>query len=387
MKNQRTFFLVAAAAILFCCGLAPTRPQKPGVLMTEAAEKLLAALSEEQRALAVVDFDSEKRRKWHFIPMETRKGLELNLTRSEPEKLKLVGALLQEALSKEEIDPKSKDSDDVRKIPYSGGYGKAKAIMQLEAILAELEGDKAKNKRDPYKYYLTIFGKPAKDTKWGLSFEGHHLSLNYVVDKGEVVSSTPSFFGANPAIVKDDYKAGVERGINKGHRVLAKEEELAFEFLESLDDRLFDEAVIAAAAPKDIREAGSPQPPVAKPVGLAADKIDDMKSKDLLRELIRVHANNMPRSVARKRTDDIETHGFFKVRFAWAGATEPGTGHYYRIEGPTFLIEFCNTQPDSAGNPANHIHTVWRDKLDGDFGIPIKAEPKKPPVATKDAKP
>ena len=227
-------------------------------------------MSEEQRGLAVVDFDSEKRLKWHFIPMETRKGLELNLIKSEPEKMQLVKALLQSSLSPDSVDPNS-DSGNPRTIPCSGGYGKATSIMQLENILAELEGEKAKFKRDPLKYYLTIFGKPAKDTKWGLSFEGHHLSLNYVVENGEIISSTPSFFGANPAIVKDDYKSGVERGINKGHRVLAKEEELAFEFLASLNDAQFDKAVISEKAPSDIRAAGSPQPPLDKPEGLRVD--------------------------------------------------------------------------------------------------------------------
>jgi hypothetical protein len=102
----------------------------------------------------------------------------------------------------------------------------------------------------------------------------------------------------------------------------------------------------------------------------------------LLRALIRAHADNLPRSIARQRRDEVESRGFFLVRFAWAGAAEPGEGHYYRIQGPTFLIEFVNTQPDSAGNKANHIHTVWRD-LKGDFGIPIKKDTKKATVGAK----
>src|SRR5687767_15162122 len=117
MKHQRSLFLVIAAAVVFCCGLAPTPPQKPGALMTVAAEKLLATVSEEQRGLAVVDFDSDSRLKWHFIPMETRKGLELNLIKSESEKMQLVKAILQSALSDED---------------RGGGYKKAFTIMQLE---------------------------------------------------------------------------------------------------------------------------------------------------------------------------------------------------------------------------------------------------------------
>ena len=50
--------------------------------------------------------------------------------------------------------------------------------------------------------------------------------------------------------------------------------------------------------------------------------------------------------------------------FAWAGATGPVAGqpHYYRVDGPGFLVEFDNRQ-----NGANHIHSVWRDP-GGDFG-------------------
>ena len=75
--------------------------------------------------------------------------------------------------------------------------------------------------------------------------------------------------------------------------------------------------------------------------------------------------------VAAARVDAIEEAGFDHVHFAWAGASKPGTGHYYRIQGPTFLVEFVNTQPDAAGNPASHIHLIWRDTA-GDFGVPIK---------------
>jgi hypothetical protein len=79
----------------------------------------------------------------------------------------------------------------------------------------------------------------------------------------------------------------------------------------------------------------------------------------------------VPAEVAKERLTDIEKSGFGKVKFAWAGADKLGIGHYYRIQGETFVIEFVNTQPDAAGNPANHIHCFWRD-MRGDFAIPIK---------------
>jgi hypothetical protein len=78
----------------------------------------------------------------------------------------------------------------------------------------------------------------------------------------------------------------------------------------------------------------------------------------LLRELIDVYARNLPADLAAARLQAIDAARYDRVYFAWAGADRPGIGHYYRIQGPTFLIEFVNTQPDSAGNPASHIHSV-----------------------------
>ncbi len=88
----------------------------------------------------------------------------------------------------------------------------------------------------------------------------------------------------------------------------------------------------------------------------------------VLRELVQVYADNMPKSVAEARMKAIADADWQSVHFAWAGADRPGVGHQYYIQGPTFLIELNNTQPDAAGNRANHIHSVWRD-MKGDFGI------------------
>src|SRR5690606_31104373 len=159
-------------------------------------------------------------------------------------------------------------------------------------------------------------------------------------------------------------------GIAKGTRVLAQEEELAFALVNSLDDGQKRKAVIADKAPKEVRAAGEPQPPQAKPEGIAASDLND-KQQELLRKLVRVYLDNHPQEVADHRYEEIEKAGWKEVHFCWAGALEPGVGHYYRIQGPTFLVEFVNVQPDAAGNRANHIHSVWRD-MRGDFAVSIK---------------
>jgi hypothetical protein len=191
------------------------------------------------------------------------------------------------------------------------------------------------------------------------------MSLNFVINNGEVVSSTPTVLCANPTIIPDDLA-----GVRKGTRVLAVEELLAFELLNSLKDDHRTAAVIAEQAPREVRAAGEAQPPQEDAVGLAAGEMDEQQQA-ILRALLESYLSTVNSDVAAARVEAIEEAGFDNVHFAWAGASTPGTGHYYRIQGPTFLVEFVNTQPDAAGNPASHIHLIWRDTA-GDFGLPAK---------------
>ena len=320
--------------------------QTSGERMTAAAQAYLATLSDEERAKSQMDFDTPKRVDWHFIPIPERKGLKI---REMNEKQRAAAhALLKTSLS--EL-----------------GYAKATKIMQLEEVLAQLEGDKEHKKRDPLKYYFTVFGDPQADARWGLSVEGHHLSFNYVVDKNEVVASTPQFMAANPTKVAKSYDTTPL--LKEGEQVLSAEEQLGFELINSFDERLREAAIIADKAPREIRAAGEAQPPQEKPVGVSVGRLNQ-KQEEMLEKLIDEYVSAMPADVAAQRRKEIANNNS-KVYFAWAGATKPGIGHYYRIEGPTFLIEFVNTQPDAAGNPASHIHCIWRDPR-GDFGIEIK---------------
>ncbi|MCA8994238.1 MAG: DUF3500 domain-containing protein [Planctomycetaceae bacterium] len=312
--------------------------------MTSAGAGFVKTLTDEQKMTALMPYDSEKRVDWHFIPKDERKGLQVKYMSDEQRTA--AHQLLRSALS--EV-----------------GYSKATRIMQLESLLNELEGGKGRNIRDPHRYYFTLFGNPEGEGKWGLSVEGHHLSLNFVVENGKVVSSTPQFFATNPALVKNANKVGIPVGT----RVLAKEEELAFELVNRLGEEQRKVAMIAKEAPAEIRDAGSPQPPQAKAEGIAFSDLS-ANQQSLLQELVVEYCSAMPQEVANERLDAIREAGWDHIHFAWAGATEPGVGHYYRVQGKTFLIEFVNTQPDAAGNPANHIHCVWRD-MAGDFANPL----------------
>ncbi|MFP6659013.1 MAG: DUF3500 domain-containing protein, partial [Pirellulales bacterium] len=155
-----------------------------------------------------------------------------------------------------------------------------------------------------------------------------------------------------------------------GTRVLAKEELLAFDLVRSFDDKQRGAAVIAEKAPREIRNAGAPHPPTEPAAGIDASQLNKGQRKTL-HALIEEYCSAMPYDVAEQRLAAIEKAGWNKIHFAWAGPFKEGIGHYYRVQGPTFLIEFVNTQPDTAGNPANHIHCVWRD-MHGDFALPVK---------------
>lgn len=313
--------------------------------LSGAAADWLATLSPEQLAIAKRPFDEAGRTEWHFIPKPARKGVQLrDMTAAQQE---AAHRLLRTAVSQ-------------------AGYDKSVAIMQLDEILRIIEGAKAKNIRDPLRYFFTIFGTPAEQGRFGLSVEGHHLSLNFTVRDGRIVDSTPQFMGANPAEVRTTFPGLPERG----RRVLADEEMLAFELVRSLDASQRGKAVVAAEAPKEIRAAGEIQSPKEPAVGIVHAELNAVQQA-LLQRLVTAYRAAMTDPVAAERLELIEKApgGWGAVRFAWMGALEPGIGHGYRIEGPTFVIEFVNVQPDAEGNPANHIHCVWRDKT-GDFDLP-----------------
>ena len=335
------FLVAVSAAFVFSYD---NVAEAPGGKMAAAAQQLIGSLDEPQKAQIAIPYDSPERVKWHFVPLETRKGLPLK--EMTEEQRKHAHTLLKTALSE-------------------SGYKKTDSIMQLEQLLQALEGAGRRWPRDWLLYYVTIFGDPAKSERWGLSWEGHHLSLNFVVENGRVISSTPQFMGANPATVMTS-----GAGIEKGTRVLAQEEQLAFDLLASLAATQRQVAIVSKEAPKEIRAAGEALPPSDAPVGLPKSKMND-RQKEILKQLVEAYASSMPRAVYEERIAAIRKAGIDNVHFAWFGAEKPGIGHGYRVQGPTFVIEFVNTQPDAQGNPANHIHSVWRD-LAGDFAIPAK---------------
>ena len=339
--------LVACSSLSLSVADAKEGPAgRVGLAMTEAAQKFVASLDANQAAKVMMKFDDPARLDWHNIPKPERKGLQFKDMNAEQRKLCL--ALVETALSET-------------------GYEKGLKIMSLEANLKEGEkGVATAPLRDPERYFLTIFGKPETGGTWGWSFEGHHLSLNLVIRDGQVISDTPSFMGANPATVRIFVPGGPEVGT----RTLGQEEQLAFDLVNSLDDAQRAKAIIAEKAPDDYRNAGKPEPPHSAPEGLAAADMTEAQKKTLW-SLLEAYNGNLAEELTAARLAQVKAGGLDRVYFAWAGSTKPGVGHYYRVQGPTFLLELVNIQSDPAGNPANHIHSVWRS-LPNDFGVSSK---------------
>ena len=311
----------------------------------ERANAFLATLSDAERKRATLAYDVEQRVAWHFVPLESRKGLPLMDMTAE-----------QQAAARKLL----------RSVVSKLGYDQATTIMLLEGILLKLEGADRAHVRNPEKYYFTVFGQAAKGQTWGLSIEGHHLSLNFSFVGNKFVDSTPQFMGSNPAELRSSFG----EKFPKGFRVLADEEQLGFQLVKSLDEQQLSAAMLPGEVPEEIRGAGKAQPVLEPAAGISASQLSS-DQRALLKKLIEAYSNKMRPSVAKQRWALIDESGFEHVKFAWAGALKPGVGHYYRIQGGTFEIEFINVQADAEGNPANHIHCVWRD-LQGDFNLPIQ---------------
>jgi len=333
---------LTAAALAAVTLVGQETPRTAAGRMQVAAGKYLAALSPELKQKSVFAFDDEHRVKWFFTPQQDKQK---GYTRK--------GARLEEMTAQQ----KAAAMDLLRTGLSAKGYEQATSIIGLEALLAELEGPKGAMTRNTGWYFVSVFGEPAAAGKWGWRFEGHHLSVNYTLDKGEVISATPLLFGVNPAEVKN--------GDKKGLRVTPAIEDNARALIKSLSP---DQDKVAKQ-PKEFGEIkeGQPKPGVGDPAGVTADKLTAEQAATL-GKLLDAYLDRMPEDLAareRKRATDTPRE---KLYFAYLGSPEPGKPYAYRVYAPEFVVEFLNVQADSAKNPANHIHSAWR-RIPADFGL------------------
>jgi Protein of unknown function (DUF3500) len=302
--------------------------------MRDAATTFVAALEESQRVELGARLDDPGYRQWSYLP-GPRDGLPL--AAMSPEQRHLALALLDTGCS-------------------AGGAQTARAVIELDFIRRELGGGSPQPGDD--RFWFRVFGSPGEQA-WAWRVNGHHLAVQVAV-VGDELAVTPSFFGTEPATVPS--------GPHEGLRVLTTEEDLARELLTTLDEDQRRLAVTSVTAPADILTRHDP---VADPSvvagGIGHGDLDGAQ-QGLLQRLVRHYFGRVAEPAAEASWADAQEAGLDEIRFAWAGGARPGEGHYYSLLGPTFLVEYDNTQ-----DGANHIHSVWRD-LRHDWGDDLLAQ-------------
>lgn len=357
--------------------------------MADAAKAWLDSLDDTQRADAWLPWPSqEERHRWYYTPTD-HGGLPL--TRMRPAQQRLTMRLVATGLSRP-------------------GYVTVSTIMGLENVLDEVDDwqvDWGRERgRDPQLYWLRVFGDPGADGPWSWRFGGHHVSVQHVIADGRVQASTPCFLGADPA----------QSPLLGGHllRPLGAAEDLARDLVRSLDDEQAARALLSPVAPVDIVGGNRPRvrdgdlvlplPEIwrgrftdprlseraesmhrtaeekagtapehraavrltAAPKGVPAAAMSAAQ-REQLRALLHVFLGRIPDELAEREAAKFAGDKLHGVHFAWAGGTERGQPHYYRLQGPGLLAEYDNTQRE-----VNHVHTVWRDP-EGDFGADVLA--------------
>jgi hypothetical protein len=327
---------LGCASLIFC--IIPTNLTSQE--LWEKAQKFIGSLSTDLQQQLLYDFADEGRTSFHFVPMSRRGPTFHDFDENQRD---LALELLRSSLSSE-------------------GYRKGSEIMELENVLIIMDqypmpdGSLA---RDPLNYHFNIFGKPGPNEFWGWSFEGHHLSLNFTAERASIVSSTPSFMGSNPGIVP------IEK--DKGKQVLRKESQLALSLVQSLTEAQLAKAKFSDTAPREILTGNRKEITTLEPKGILYSQFTPDQQESFL-ELLEVYIGNYIFDFAESFRKKIMDAGVEHLYFAWAGGLEWGQPHYYRIQGPTLLIEYDNIQ-----NNANHVHTVVRD-LTNDFAEDILRE-------------
>ena len=335
---RHRFLHVLLLGLTFSIGLpavSSARDIPNGTLMAEAATRFVASLSPEKVQVATYPFTDPERLNWHYIP-RPRKGLPIKAMNSAQRSLAF--GLLKSGLSDE-------------------GFLKATTIMALEEILL-VEEKGSGPVRDPELYFFTVFGTPADQGKWGWRVEGHHLSLNYTLENGVIISASPSFFGSNPAEVRPTHLGRI------GMRNLVDIEGSALALIGSLDPDQKKQAVVSEKAVSEVRGGNLPQAPASEAVGIAYKDLNETQ-QGLLLDTIQAYADDLAPEAGQEWLGQIKLAGYSEIHFAWTGVTDRSGGHAYVIQGPTFVIELNNTQ-----NSSNHIHSLRRS-LVGDFSIPI----------------
>ena len=291
-----------------------------------AGKSFLATLDEKQRAKAVFGFkDEAQRKRWSNLPvgMYKREGLRMgDLTKAQRD---AAMALLAAALS-----PR--------------GYEKTLQIVEADEVLKKGPGGRPDFGRD--EFFLSFLGEPSATEPWMIQFGGHHLALNITL-VGERGTLTPSHTAAQPAIYELE---------GKTVRPLGRETDKAFALMSSLDEAQRKRAILGFEM-RDLALGPGRDGQMIQPEGLKADALNE-KQREMLLDLASEWTGIMEESFAKAKMEEMKKN-IAETWFAWSGPTEKGGAAYFRIQGPTVIIEYAPQR--LGGDPTKHIHTIYRD--------------------------
>ena len=293
--------------------------------MVAAGQRYVATLSRPQRRVGVRTFQDAERQRWSFLPGK-RPGITLRSMNAAQREAAL--ALVRTGLS-------------------ASGWTKLQGIFTLERILrAGVSATQRRTNptwRDPLLYTLTLFGAPGISGRWGWRFGGHHVSLNFTCHGG-VPRAERIFFGASPARVL--------RGQSSGLAPLAEPESRAFALLQSLRLPQQRVAVEAPRIPGGLLAGPGQDPRRVSPAGLQLSAMDAVQQAALW-HLTNAYLSSLTAEAAERFRRRAQSQAPAQVRFVWRGGGRPGSDHYYRIQGPGFVVEYWKN--------GNHIHSHARD--------------------------
>lgn len=357
--------------------------------MAAAAEAWLSALNNDQLRLAAysspLDPAAESERlRWFFTPTE-HGGLALRDQDAQQQSLAM--QVVASGLS-------------------AGGFSIVTTVMGLENVLDRVEGWGShwgrRRGRDPGLYWLRLFGRPGNDRVWAWRFGGHHISLNYLIIDGRLVSGTPCFMGADPARTEllGSTLCPLQGAEEAAHQLIRTFDALQFRqallhpsamsnivsgnrpkvrhgdtmmrlgdlwrgrFSDTTLDELVDDIDRRAEESSGYTDADHALVAITfPPKGISARDLGEDQRR-LLRMLLSRYTGRAPQDVAAAHDASYTRDCVLdEVHVGWAGGTGEGEPHYYRVQGPSILIEYNNTQRNG-----NHAHSVWRDPR-SDFGL------------------
>ncbi len=315
--------------------------------MGQAATDLLDALDAEQRRAVTGPFSTTEWHDWTYLPGE-RPGL-------------LLGRLTAQQRDR---------AQDLLETAFSPrGRSDLAMVLRTEEIRRELSpADPSPAPHLDPVYWVRVLGRPGAEEPWSWRISGHHLVAQATV-VGDAVVTTPQFVGAQPA--------EVPTGLHRGFQSLPREQDLARQLVTVLEDDQRREAVTPGPAPDDLLTRQDPAVVGFPDRGLARRGMD-RRQGELLEALVRQYLDRSPAAVADAAWAEVRDAGWADVRFTWAGGFQRGEGHYYAVTGPTFVLEYDNTQESG-----NHVHCVWRDRhrdLGGDLLAQHYAAGHRPPA-------